>query len=346
MQNASNFLDLGAWASAIRPVLNQALDPATPVGAHRELAETISEYLEEGALLGDRAADGEAPWRALMVGDACFLALEDGFALGTFDSANLISLRVEAFDGRRWSVLHTGRGLAAFRQAARGQGSAAECAITVEAYSKGRRQFSRVFHPDGTLSEAMEGRGDRPLTPTPIELPAQIAPAILCTGATLLRRALESIEAARVIPETKAPPAAIEPLPREAVRESRVRPSVLQEAELALLGLDGDLPSVEVKAATKWRLVGLNGPLAGQVLPLGTTPVVIGRDPAADIRLDNETVSRRHAELRPTDQGWIIEDLSSVNGTWIAGNRIQGPVLFAGSEHFRLGECTFRLERG
>lgn len=138
----------------------------------------------------------------------------------------------------------------------------------------------------------MEGRGDRPLTPTPIELPAQIAPAILCTGATLLRRALESIEAARVIPETKAPPAAIEPLPREAVRESRVRPSVLQEAELALLGLDGDLPSVEVKAATKWRLVGLNGPLAGQVLPLGTTPVVIGRDPAADIRLDNETVSR------------------------------------------------------
>lgn len=123
MQNASNFLDLGAWASADGLVLNQALDPATPVGAHRELAETISEYLEEGALLGDRAADGEAPWRALMVGDAV-LCPGGRVRPGTSDSANLISLRVEAFDGRRWSVLHTGRGLAAFRQAARGQGSA------------------------------------------------------------------------------------------------------------------------------------------------------------------------------------------------------------------------------
>lgn len=336
MKSGTCFLDLGAWAASIGAVLRQALDPSTPVDAHRELAEKVSEYLEEGALLGDRAADGEVPWRALVAGDDSFLALEDGFALARFDAANLISLRVETFDGRRWSVLHTGRGLAAFRQAAMGRGSGAEAAIRVEAFAGGQLRFSHEFRSDGSDSETSAAS---PAVPSPLELPAQFAPEFLGCGAALLRRALESLEAARRTPEPEVPASEVDPPPPK-------RLSALEEAEQALLGLDGFVPPAPAAAPAKWRLVGLTGPLAGQVLSLGKGAVVIGRDPGADIHLENATVSRRHAELRRTDQGWILEDLGSANGTWIAGNQVQHPVLLAGKEHFRLGECAFLLEQG
>lgn len=45
----------------------------------------------------------------------------------------------------------------------------------------------------------------------------------------------------------------------------------------------------------------------------------IGRSPRADIRLDDGSVSRRHAHLLVLDDGrlWVV-DRSSTNGTWIA----------------------------
>lgn len=352
MNSNSYFLDLGAWASAMGPVFRRALDPATPVSAHRDLAEKVSEYLEEGALLGDRAADAEIPWRALMAGDLCFLALEDGFAMARFDAANLISLRVESYDGSRWSVLHTGRGLAAFRQAAMGRGSAAgaDPAIKIQAFDGQRLRLSTLFHPNGSETDELGGREfpAAPLTGTAgsgLEQPVHFGPELIGAGALLMRRALASLEASRPPAEPVAMPA--EPAPLSAASLPPPEPlSTLQEAEQALLGSFAFPPLPAAKQQRHWRLVGLTGPLSGQVLRLATQSVVIGRDPAADIHIENPTVSRRHAELRSTENGWLIEDLESANGTWIAGSRLNGPVLLVGGEHFRLGECAFLLDRG
>jgi len=52
--------------------------------------------------------------------------------------------------------------------------------------------------------------------------------------------------------------------------------------------------------------------------------IVVGRDDGADVLIDNPSVSRRHAEIRLTDDGWVVEDLGSSNGTFLKGSRIEG----------------------
>ena len=48
----------------------------------------------------------------------------------------------------------------------------------------------------------------------------------------------------------------------------------------------------------------------------------IGRDPDCDVYLDDPRVSREHAALRVVDGTWVLEDLSSRNGTWLDGERV------------------------
>ena len=53
------------------------------------------------------------------------------------------------------------------------------------------------------------------------------------------------------------------------------------------------------------------------------TILVIGRDPGADITIDNLGVSRRHAEVRRDGEYTTITDLDSNNGTYVNGKQIQ-----------------------
>ena len=49
----------------------------------------------------------------------------------------------------------------------------------------------------------------------------------------------------------------------------------------------------------------------------------VGRDPQADIRLADDRVSRRHLEVYPVGEDWFVRDLSSLNGTYVDGDRIE-----------------------
>jgi pSer/pThr/pTyr-binding forkhead associated (FHA) protein len=53
--------------------------------------------------------------------------------------------------------------------------------------------------------------------------------------------------------------------------------------------------------------------------------IIVGRDDGADVVIDNPSVSRRHAEIRLTDDGWVVEDLGSSNGTYMGGQKIEHP---------------------
>jgi HD-GYP domain-containing protein (c-di-GMP phosphodiesterase class II) len=48
----------------------------------------------------------------------------------------------------------------------------------------------------------------------------------------------------------------------------------------------------------------------------------IGRLPDLDVILDDASVSRRHAELALGDDGWVVRDLGSSNGTFLNGARV------------------------
>jgi pSer/pThr/pTyr-binding forkhead associated (FHA) protein len=55
--------------------------------------------------------------------------------------------------------------------------------------------------------------------------------------------------------------------------------------------------------------------------------LVIGRDPEADIFLDNTGVSRRHAKIEWTSKGYFVEDLGSANGTFLNDEEIERHIL-------------------
>lgn len=71
----------------------------------------------------------------------------------------------------------------------------------------------------------------------------------------------------------------------------------------------------------------------------------VGSAATNDLVLSDPQVSRQHLELRVTDQGLLVRDLDSTNGTYYRGARITEALLVPGAE-LRLGETVIRLEAG
>jgi len=67
-------------------------------------------------------------------------------------------------------------------------------------------------------------------------------------------------------------------------------------------------------------------------LPSDATPMTMGRANDNGWTLDDEGVSRRHAEITATEDGYVIRDLGSSNGTWVNRTRIERHVLADGDE--------------
>jgi transcriptional regulator with GAF, ATPase, and Fis domain len=55
--------------------------------------------------------------------------------------------------------------------------------------------------------------------------------------------------------------------------------------------------------------------------------VVIGRDESADIQVQADAVSRRHVEIAWENDGWVLHDLGSRNGTLLDGKRVSSAAL-------------------
>lgn len=71
---------------------------------------------------------------------------------------------------------------------------------------------------------------------------------------------------------------------------------------------------------------------------------VVGRGHDADLQLDDESVSRRHAKLAVLSDGEpAIEDLGSQNGTFINGKPIVGSARLHVGDRITLGTCDLEL---
>lgn len=90
---------------------------------------------------------------------------------------------------------------------------------------------------------------------------------------------------------------------------------------------------------------------AHDTLDLGSGPVLLGRDPAADVTLDHPLVSWHHARLQRQGSQALVEDLGSTNGTFLDGRRVQGQTVLGVGSVLDLAGETFvlrpsgRLER-
>jgi pSer/pThr/pTyr-binding forkhead associated (FHA) protein len=83
------------------------------------------------------------------------------------------------------------------------------------------------------------------------------------------------------------------------------------------------------------------GPLTGRRVEVAAA-LVLGRQ--ADLVIDDSQVSRRHVAVRPTGDWLEVEDLGSLNGTWVNGARIEGRARLAPGDRVRLGDTTFEVE--
>jgi pSer/pThr/pTyr-binding forkhead associated (FHA) protein len=81
----------------------------------------------------------------------------------------------------------------------------------------------------------------------------------------------------------------------------------------------------------------------GRRIELGADPVRIGRLPDCAIPLSDSQVSRHHAEIRPTEVGFEVLDLNSLNGTTVNGVKVHEHAL-ANGDVISVGETAIRYE--
>ena len=98
----------------------------------------------------------------------------------------------------------------------------------------------------------------------------------------------------------------------------------------------GDMQPVDieevVEAAGAALVIRAGGGRAGESFTIEDDRVSIGRSPDAGVFLDDVTVSRNHALLVRRRDGLYIDDLGSLNGTYVNRRRIESHRLEDGDE--------------
>lgn len=85
-----------------------------------------------------------------------------------------------------------------------------------------------------------------------------------------------------------------------------------------------------------------SGPSAGQTRAIDEE-ILIGRE-SADLTIPDEKLSRRHVLVRPVADGVVVQDLGSLNGTFVNGERISRPVTLTSSATISLGSSEIAVE--
>jgi pSer/pThr/pTyr-binding forkhead associated (FHA) protein len=107
--------------------------------------------------------------------------------------------------------------------------------------------------------------------------------------------------------------------------------------ELALLL--SDVPA-EPTADSGGRLIAL---ATGTTTTIPATGVVLGRDPECDVVLAGRDISRRHAEIRPSIQGYVLTD-TSTTGTYVNRRRVVSAQVLGMGDVIRIGDEELRFE--
>jgi pSer/pThr/pTyr-binding forkhead associated (FHA) protein len=101
---------------------------------------------------------------------------------------------------------------------------------------------------------------------------------------------------------------------------------------------DEDGPLDEIAAEGPALVVRSGGGRAGEHFIPQNERTTIGRSPDNDIFLDDVTVSRKHAVLLQSEGEFRIEDLGSLNGTFVNRKRIDAPARLQSGDEVQIGK--------
>lgn len=93
------------------------------------------------------------------------------------------------------------------------------------------------------------------------------------------------------------------------------------------------------------RLVIVSGPKQGTELPLGREPITIGRSADSGLIIRDDYTSTHHARLMLWNDEWMVQDLDSTNGTFLAGKRVSVPTQIPLDTPVKVGQTSFELRR-
>ena len=89
-----------------------------------------------------------------------------------------------------------------------------------------------------------------------------------------------------------------------------------------------------------------SGPSMGKRYPLSmTSSLLIGRSSDCAILIEENSVSRKHARIDPTPEGYYASDLGSTNGTFVNDAPVMRHPLGDG-DYLRVGNCIYRFLAG
>lgn len=113
----------------------------------------------------------------------------------------------------------------------------------------------------------------------------------------------------------------------------------IRDEETQEIQIDG--PAMRIQAPRdRCTLMMLRGSSPGSMLALKTGSTVIGRGQDADVRLDDEGLSRKHARVFKTQNRWFVEDLGSKNGCWLNNTRVQERAALEDGSYLQIGSST------
>ena len=103
--------------------------------------------------------------------------------------------------------------------------------------------------------------------------------------------------------------------------------------------------STTTKPAIATRLVITSGPKEGLEIELPSEQLAIGRSSESGLVIRDDYTSTHHARLLLWNEGWVIQDLDSTNGTFLDGTRVSLPTLVPLGAPVTIGTTTFELRR-
>ncbi|WP_104133011.1 FHA domain-containing protein [Cryobacterium sp. M91] len=93
------------------------------------------------------------------------------------------------------------------------------------------------------------------------------------------------------------------------------------------------------------RLVITSGPKSGTEFPLSTETITIGRSADSSLVIRDDYTSTHHARLMLWNDEWMLQDLDSTNGTFLAGTRVTVPTKIPLNATVKIGATSFELRR-
>ena len=93
------------------------------------------------------------------------------------------------------------------------------------------------------------------------------------------------------------------------------------------------------------RLVITSGPKSGTEFPLSTETITIGRSADSSLVIRDDYTSTHHARLMLWNDEWMLQDLDSTNGTFLAGARVTVPTKIPLNATVKIGATSFELRR-